>query len=49
MKLNLCTASEKPIQKGRNKLVNVLKAAERNYYKNLLKVNRGNLKKVWDT
>ena len=30
--------------KAQNKLVNVLKAAE-----NLLEVNRGNLRKVWDT
>ena len=49
MKLNLCTASENRYKKARNKLVNVLKAAERNYYKNLLEVNRGNLRKVWDT
>ena len=49
MKLNLCTASENRYKKARNKLVNVLKAAERNYYKNLLEVNRGNLRKVRDT
>ena len=49
MKLKQCTVSEIQYKKLRNRLANVLKTAERNYYKNKLETNKNNLRKVWDT
>ena len=49
MKLKQCVASEQQYKKLRNKLANVLKSAERKYYRNTLEDNKTNLRKVWDT